>query len=101
LWQSTLKFVIGYGYHVWRAVLWLGVVWAIGAFVQWTRPSARGNSIGQLLVYSFEMLLPVFRLRGQTRDFLSRPQDIWFHIQGLLGVILTAFLAAGLAGLTK
>ena len=73
----------------------------IGAFVQWTRPSARKNSIGQLLVYSFEMLLPVFRLRGQTREFRSGPQEIWFHIQGVLGVILTAFLAAGLAGLTK
>ena len=101
LWQSILKFVIGYGYHVWRSVLWLGALWIFGAFVQWTRPSARGNSIGQLLVYSFEMLLPVFRLRGQTRDFRSGPQDIWFHLQGLLGVILTAFLAAGLAGLTK
>jgi hypothetical protein len=101
LWQSTLKFVIGYGYHVWQAVLWLGGLWIFGAFVQWTRPRAKDSSIGELLVYSFEMLLPVFRLRGQTREFHSRPQDIWFHIQGLLGVIFTAFLAAGLAGLTK
>ncbi len=72
LWQSILKFVIGYGYHVWRSVLWLGALWIFGAFIQWTRPSARGNTIGQLLVYSFEMLLPVFRLRGSNERLSFR-----------------------------
>ena len=101
LWQSVLKIVIGYGYRVWLAVVWLVELWLIGALVQWTRPAARNNNVGQLLLYSFEMLLPVIRLRGQSREFRSGLQDIWFHIQSVLSLVLTAFLAAGLAGLTK
>lgn len=101
LWLSTLKIIIGYGYQVWLAIIWLNLLWILGAFVQWTRPAARNKSVVQLLMYSFEMLLPIFRLRGDTKDFRSAPQDIWFHFQSLLGIVLTAFLAAGLAGLTK
>ena len=59
------------------------------------------HHIGRLLLYSFEMLLPVIRFRGQTRDFPFGWQDVYFHIHGLLGLALAAFLGAGLAGFTK
>jgi hypothetical protein len=58
----NIEFVIGYGYHVWQAVLWLGILLIAGAGVQWTRPSAKGNNVGQLMLYSFEMLLPIFSI---------------------------------------
>ncbi len=45
VWQSILKFVIGYGYRVWQSVLWLGALWIFGAFVQWTKPSAKKSSM--------------------------------------------------------
>ena len=66
LWLSTLKIIIGYGYRVWLAIIWLNLLWIFGAFVQWTRPAARNKSVVQLLMYSFEMLLP-FLIPGDTK----------------------------------
>ena len=111
---SVLNVVIGYGYHPWRSVRCFLVLWALGAFVQWTRAGIRvtnlrdarsqralARDLPRHFVYSFEMLLPVVRFRGQTRDFPFGWQDIYFHIHGLIGLALAAFLGAGLAGLTK
>lgn len=111
---TALKLIIGYGYHLWWSVYWFIALWAIGAFVQWTRVGARVRDLDDVralrrlatempgfFVYSFEMLLPVVRFRGQTRDFPFGWQDVYFHIHGLVGLALTAFLGAGLAGLTK
>jgi len=52
-------------------------------------------------MYSFEMLLPLVRLRGQTREYRASWQHVYFHLHNLIGLALAAFLAAGLSGLTK
>lgn len=54
-----------------------------------------------LLTYSLEMMLPLVRLRGQTRDFKFTFHDLYFTFHGIVGIALTTFLAAGLAGFTK
>jgi hypothetical protein len=100
-WLFVLKIVIGYGYYVWRSVAWTIVLLAIGAAVQATRPGAAQHGVHRLVLYSFEMLLPVIRLRGQTRDFPAGWQDFYFHFHGIMGFVLAAFMAAGLSGLTK
>jgi len=101
VWQTALKLVIGYGYRVWLTFFWFAALVAIGAAVQWTRPGAPKHDVRRLLVYSFEMLLPVVRFRGQTRDFPFGWQEVYFHVHGLVGIDLTGFLGAGLAGLTR
>jgi hypothetical protein len=101
VWQTALKLVIGYGYRVWLTIFWFVALLVIGAAVQWTRPGAPKHDVRRLLVYSFEMLLPVVRFRGQTRDFPFGWQEVYFHVHGLVGIALTGFLGAGLAGLTR
>jgi len=101
VWQTALKLVIGYGYRVWLTFFWFAALLVIGAAVQWTRPGAPKHDVRRLLVYSFEMLLPVVRFRGQTRDFPFGWQEVYFHVHGLVGIALTGFLGAGLAGLTR
>jgi len=101
LWLTILKWIIGYGYRVWLSLVWLSGLLLLGAFVQSTRPVLREKTLRAYLLYSFEMLLPVIRLRGQTREFAASWQDIYFNLHSLLGFILTAFLAAGLTGLAK
>ena len=101
VWQTALKLVVGYGYRVWLTFFWFAALLVIGAAVQWTRPGAPKHDVRRLLVYSFEMLLPVVRFRGQTRDFPFGWQEVYFHVHGLVGIALTGFLGAGLAGLTR
>ncbi len=99
-WLFVLKIVIGYGYQVWLSLIWIAGLLGLGAVVQSTRPAAHNHNWHQLLHYSFEMLLPVIRLRGQTREFAAGWQDYYFHFHSLMGFVLAAFLAAGLSGLT-
>ncbi|HLJ20525.1 MAG TPA: hypothetical protein VKU84_10015 [Stellaceae bacterium] len=99
-WLFALKIVIGYGYQVWLSLIWIAGLLTLGAVVQSTRPAAKNHNWHQLLHYSFEMLLPVIRLRGQTREFIAGWQDYYFHFHGIMGFVLAAFLAAGLSGLT-
>ena len=120
LWLSTLWLVIGYGFHVWRAVIWAVILLLLGTFVHWTTTEARKKGLWRSflytfkmtpdgwrygfrssIMYSFEMLLPLVRLRGQTREYRASWQHVYFHLHNLIGLALAAFLAAGLSGLTK
>jgi hypothetical protein len=120
---TILSWAIGYGYGyrtIW-AILWLSAVVFVGILVQLDRRSVKKSQADnanssragwreiwgsrhewwQAFVYSFEMLLPLVRLRGQSREFHTSFHDVYFHLQNVAGLVLFAILAAGLSGLTR
>ena len=53
-------------------------------------------------VYSFDMLLPIIRLREKNYDIdIDGPPQFYFYFHKIMGYILASFLIAGLAGLAK
>jgi hypothetical protein len=105
---GALKIFIGYGYHLWRALIWAIFLVVVGAAVQASRPAVREDGLGRpaawgpIFLYSFEMLLPIIRLRGQMQTYKPHGwQDYYFHFHNIMGFVLAAFLAAGLSGLSK
>jgi hypothetical protein len=101
-WQTTLKWVIGYGHYPYFATLWvIGLVMA-GAII--LRVSGEGPRKGMPygLAYSFDMLLPIIQLRKRHSEIdLQGWPRYYFYGQKIMGWILGSFLIAGLSGLTK
>jgi hypothetical protein len=68
------------------------------------RVSGQGprNAMPIGLSYSFDMLLPVIRLREQhyAVDLTGAPR-YYFYCHKIMGWVLASFLVAGLSGLTK
>ncbi len=67
IWLTVNDLVIGYGYHVWWALYWVAVLLAAGTML-FLRFSGEGREHGVLFsfIYSFDMLLPIIRLREQN-----------------------------------
>jgi hypothetical protein len=102
LWLTVLKWVIGYGHYPARSILWaLGLV-AVGAIV--LRISGEGvrNGMPYGLAYSFDILLPVIRLRASHDAIdLQNWARYYFYVHRIMGFLLASFLIAGVSGLTK
>jgi hypothetical protein len=101
-WLTTLNWVIGYGHHIERALGWtIGLV-ILGAIV--LRISGEGPKHGLPvgLSYSFDMLLPVIKLRDAHYqiDLVGWPR-YYFYAHKIAGFVLASFLVAGISGLTK
>jgi hypothetical protein len=74
----------------------------LGAIV--LRVSGHGpkNAMPIGLSYSFDMLLPVIRLREKHYAIdLAGPARYYFYCHKIMGWVLASFLLAGLSGLTK
>jgi hypothetical protein len=101
-WLTVLKWVIGYGHHPERSILWaLGLV-AAGAVV--LRMSGEGprNGMPYGLAYSFDTLLPIIKLRDKHYQIdLKTWARYYFYGHKIMGYVLASFLIAGLSGLTK
>jgi hypothetical protein len=100
--QWILKWVIGYGYHVERAIVAAVLVVLLGATV--LRVSGRGPAHGMPygLAYSFDMLLPLVKLREEHYKYdLNGWPRYYFYVHKIAGYVLASFLIAGLSGLTK
>jgi uncharacterized protein YjbI with pentapeptide repeats len=100
--QWILKWVIGYGYYVERALVAVVFVVLLGAAV--LRISGRGPAHGMPygLAYSFDMLLPVVKLREEHYKYdLNGWPRYYFYVHKVAGYVLASFLIAGLSGLTK
>jgi hypothetical protein len=101
-WLTLLKYLIGYGYYPYRSIVWVFLLVIVGAVV--LRVSGQGpkNDMPIGLSYSFDMLLPVIRLREQhyNVDLTGAPR-YYFYCHKIMGWVLASFLVAGLSGLTK
>jgi len=102
LWLTALKWVIGYGHHPERSILWaLGLV-AIGATVLRISGEGPRNGMPYGIAYSFDTLLPIIRLRERHYQIdLQTWARYYFYWHKIMGYVLATFLIAGLSGLTK
>jgi hypothetical protein len=110
VWNSLLRWTVGYGYRTWQAGLWLLGLLAVGAAVfAWAYPGemALAKKPGDPLpafqpwMYSLDVLLPVVNLHQE--EFWI-PQGVarwwvWFSI--LAGWLLTTVVIAAVTGLLK
>jgi hypothetical protein len=101
-WLTALKWTIGYGYHPELSVLWaLGLV-VVGAIVLRVSGEGPRNGMPYGLAYSFDVLLPIIRLRDKHYAIdLGTWARYYFYAHRIMGFLLASFLGAGLAGLTK
>jgi uncharacterized protein YjbI with pentapeptide repeats len=102
LWLTTLKWLIGYGYYPYLAVFWAIALVLMGALVLRVSGEGPRNGMPYGLSYSFDILLPIIRLRERHYqiDLKSWPR-YYFYGHKIMGYVLASFLIAGLAGLTK
>jgi hypothetical protein len=104
LWKTALHAVVGYGYRTERVVLWIVFFVGLGVFVLKVSGEGRRLRMPYGVAYSFDMLLPVIRLRDKH---YSNAFDLhgwaryYFYGHKITGWLLAAFLAAGVAALTK
>jgi hypothetical protein len=106
-----LKVTIGYGLGraYLRALIWIAALTALGTFVLWSAPNAQAKELLWCGFASFDQLLPIVELNKEFGEFFGKPelnqfgrgQLIYFALHSLFGFLLSAFIAAGLAGLTQ
>jgi hypothetical protein len=102
IWLTALKLLVGYGYYPYFAIFWVIGLVVVGAIV--LRASGEGlrNRMPFGLAYSFDMLLPIVRLRDMRYQLdLKSWVRYYFYVQKIMGYVLASFLIAGLSGLTK
>ena len=101
-WLTALKWVIGYGHYPHWAIFWaIGLV-AVGAIVLRVSGEGPRNGMPIGLAYSFDMLLPIIRLRDRHyRIDLTTGARYYFYWHKIMGFVLASFLIAGLSGLTR
>jgi len=101
-WLTTLDWVIGYGHHIERALGWSVGLVILGAFVLGISGEGRKNGMPVGLSYSFDMLLPIIKLRDAHYDIdLKGWPRYYFYAHKIAGFVLASFLVAGISGLTK
>jgi hypothetical protein len=100
LWLSANWLLIGYGYKVWRALLGAFVLVVIGALFSRFSGEGRKNGMPFGLAYSFDMLLPIIRLREKHYQIELGWVRYYFYFHKVMGFVLASFLIAGLSGLT-
>jgi hypothetical protein len=102
VWLSMQNAFIGYGYRKWWSLWWIAGFVVVGVGVFHTTPEAKAYKMPLGIAYSFDMLLPVIRLREKHyRIDLKRWQRYYFYFHKVMGYVLTSFVIAGLSGLTK
>jgi hypothetical protein len=101
-WLSTIDVLIGYGYHLEWAVVWAASFILAGIAI--LRLSGQGprNQMPFGIAYSFDMLLPIIRLREKHYQIdLDGWPRYYFYLHKIMGYVLASFLIAGLAGIAK
>ena len=101
-WLTTLNWAIGYGHHIELAMIWTLVLVILGVFVLGVSGEGPKNGMPVGLSYSFDMLLPIIKLRDAHYkiDLMGWPR-YYFYVHKIAGYVLASFLVAGISGLTK
>jgi len=101
-WLSMMYYLIGYGYYPWFSVFWVAGLTIIGAIIFSSTHECKNSDMSGL-GYSFDMLLPVIKLREKHygTDIEERAQRYYFYFHKIMGWVIGGFLAASLSGLTK
>ncbi len=101
-WLVAQEVVIGYGYRIYFAFGWVILFVGVGACIFRSTREARFNRMPYGIAYSFDMLLPLVKLRENHYSIdLKGCARYYFYFHKLAGYVLASFLIAGLSGLTK
>jgi hypothetical protein len=101
-WLTLLDWVIGYGCYAHWSLGWALILIFLGAIILRLSGEGPKNRMPIGLTYSFDMLLPLIRLRDKHYEIdLQGPARYYFYAHKILGWVLASFLIAGLSGLTK
>jgi hypothetical protein len=102
---TASKLFIGYGYYLFRSLYWALGFLVLGSALLWL--SGEGRRISRHynflygVVYSFDLLIPIIKLRDKHYDIdLNGWIRYYFYFHKMMGYVLAGFLAAGLTGLT-
>jgi hypothetical protein len=102
LWLGMLDWFIGYGYHLQRALFWVAGFLIAGIAVLRISGEGRRYNMPFGIAYSFDMLLPIVRLREKHYQIdLKSWARYYFYAHKIMGYVLASFLIAGLSGLVK
>ncbi|HRB14790.1 MAG TPA: hypothetical protein PK224_03280 [Nitrospira sp.] len=107
--------LIGYGYRIYLSFFWAIGLILVGATILWISRQGVAKQIPfarypfgyliyglDLIFFSFDMLLPIIKLREQHYSIdLVGWVRYYFYFQKVAGWILGSFIVAGLSGLTK
>ncbi len=98
----ALEGSIGFGYYPLRALIWVAVFIVLGVVVLRVTGEGRRNAMPWGISYSFDLLLPIIRLRESHYAIdLKGFARYYFYIHKIMGYLLASFLIAGVSGLTK
>jgi hypothetical protein len=102
-WLTLLREWIGYGYYLYLSLFYVVAFILVGSLVLFISGEGRRNGLGPYGVsYSFDMLLPIIRLREQHYSIdLAGCARYYFYVHKIAGWVLVSILVAGLSGLTK
>src|SRR4029077_5637671 len=101
-WLTMIDALIGYGYHMERALFWGAGFMLAGISVLRFSGEGPKNQMPFGIVYSFDLLLPIIRLRDKHYQIdLEGWPRYYFYVHKVMGYVLASFLITGLAGLTK
>ena len=96
------KIFVGYGYYPYYALWWSLGLLLLGAVVLKVSGQGRFHGMPYGIVYSFDLLVPIIKLREQHYKIeLAGWARYYFYFHKLMGYILASFLIASLSGLTK
>jgi hypothetical protein len=101
-WLYILEGSIGYGFYPLRALLSVVGFVGLGALVLRLTGEGPRNGMPVGLAYSFDLLLPIVRLRESHYAIdLRAPARYYFYFHKIMGYLLASFVIAGVSGLTR
>jgi hypothetical protein len=100
---TILKYFIGYGYYLEWAFVPVIFFLIVGIAVMRFSGQDVGNNLPRwAIAYTFDMLLPVVRLRDSHYEInLKGWAEYYFYLHKIMGYVLASVLIAAVAGLTK
>jgi hypothetical protein len=103
IWLTILRSLIGYGYYPQWAIFWALALVLGGAVVMRISEEGPRNGMPYGVAYSFDLLLPIIRLREKHYqiDLQTWWARYYFYGHKVMGYVLASFLIAAISGLTK
>jgi len=99
---SLYRYTVGYGYKLYWVVYSILFFVIVGALIFRQTPEARRRHMPVGLFYSFDLLLPIIRLReAHYKIDLKGKARYYFYFHKLVGWVLSLILVAALSGIAK
>jgi len=107
---NTRLVLVDYGYRLWYSIIWAFAFLITGTVVFFnTREIGRprlsdrklnaADRVAWAIIYSFDMLLPVVKLKESNYDVdLSSKAQYYLYLHKITGWVLGTFILAGLTG---